>query len=194
MSDNITVITPPAQALISLSEMKTALRVDHDADDLLIAQMIDAAIWEAQQTSARAFVTQTLSLALDAWPADGVIRLWWPPVQSVTSVTYYDADNVLQTVDSGDYITILDLAPSLLVPARGKWWPSDLRDVSPIRIRYTAGYGTPAAVASASPDIVAYVKGLVAVDYEHRDQISSQGREQRERLLNALKAKWGWAG
>jgi len=191
---NLTVVTPPIQPLISLADAKLALRVDHDADDLLIVQLIEAATWEAQTHAARAFVTQTLELPLDAWPADGVVRLWWPPVQSVVSVKYYDADNVEQSVNSADYIAIVDVQPAIVVPARNKAWPTSLRDYSPIRIRYIAGYGTPAAVAAAQPDLVAYVKGLVQVDYEHRDQISNQGHEQRERLLNALKSKWGWAG
>lgn len=190
----IKVITPPAQPLISLADAKSALLVDHDADDMLIAQLIDAATMEAQQTAAQALVTQTLSMALDAWPADRVIRLWWPPAQSVVSVTYFDADNVEQMVSSADYIAITDVAPALVVPSPGKSWPTSLRDYSPIRVVYVAGYGTPAAVAAAQPDLVQFVKGLVSVDYEHRDQLSNQGHEQRERLLHALKAKWGWAG
>lgn len=194
MGATVRTVTPPTQPLITVDDMKAGLlRVDHDADDMVIAQLIDAATMEGQVTAARAFVTQTLSLALDGWPADGVIRLWWPPVQSVTSVKYFDADNVEQTVSGADYIAITDVTPALVVPSPGKAWPTSLRDYSPIRVVYVAGYGTPAAVAAAQPDLVLWVKGLVAVDYEHRDQISNQGREQRQRLLNSIKSKWGWA-
>lgn len=194
MGATVDVVTPPTQPLISLADMKADLLVDHDADDMVIVHLIDAATMEGQVTAARAFVSQTLSLALDGWPTDGVIRLWWPPVQSVVSVKYFDADNVEQTVSSADYIAITDVTPALVVPGPGKSWPTSLRDVSPIRVRYVAGYGTPAAVAAAQPDLVQWIRGLVAVDYEHRDQISNQGREQRKRLLDALKSKWGWAG
>ena len=45
-----------------MAEAKVMLRVDHDADNILIAQLIAAATNEAQRQAARSFVTQTLSL------------------------------------------------------------------------------------------------------------------------------------
>lgn len=195
MASSLTVVTQPAAPLVSLTEAKAALLVDHRADDVLITALVAAATMEAQQRAARAFVTQTLSLALDAWPDDNVIRLWWPPVQSVTHIKYYDADNALQTVATTDYVAILDVCPAIVVPAPGKSWPSSsLRDHSPIRVQYVAGYGAAAAVVTAEPELVQLVKALVMVDYEHRDQLSSQAAAQRERILNALAGKWGWAG
>jgi uncharacterized phiE125 gp8 family phage protein len=193
--DSLTVITPPAEPIVTLTAMKAALLVDHSADDALIAALVAAATTEAQNRAARALVTQTLNLALDAWPADGAIRLWWPPTQSVSFVKYYDGDGMLQTVAATDYTAILDVCPALVVPAPNKAWPStSLRSFSPIRVQYVAGYGTAAAVAAADPELVHYVKALVQVDYENRESIGPQAYQQRERILNALKAKWGWAG
>lgn len=190
----VTVITPPASALVSLSEAKSMLLIDHSADDTLITAMIAAATLEAQAAAARSFVTQTLLLSLDAWPSDGAVRLPFPPLASVTSVKYYDADNVEQTVSSGDYIVIADTTPGLIVPAAGKSWPTDLRDWSPIRIRYVAGYGAAADVAaSAQGEIVQLVKALVTVDYENREALSSQAAVQRERIVNGFAKHWGWA-
>lgn len=195
MASSLTVLAQPATPLVALADAKAALLVDHSADDALITALVAAATMEAQQRSARAFVTQTLGLALDAWPIDNVIRLWWPPVQAVNHVKYYDANNVLQTVAATDYVTIVDVCPALVVLAPNKSWPaSSLRNVSPIRVEYVAGYGTAVAVAAAEPELVQLVKALVMVDYEHRDQLSSQGLAQRNRILNALAGKWGWAG
>ena len=189
----VRVVTAPASPLVSLTDAKLMLRVDHALDDTLITALVAAATMEAQQTAARAFVTQTLQLTRDGWTDDGVLRLDWPPVQSVEWVKYYDSDNVLQTVSSADYVTILDEEPALIVPASGASWPSDLRSRSAVRVQYVAGYGTPAQAAAAQPDLPALIMALVAVDYEHRDQISSQAAVQRERLLNAIKRCWGWA-
>lgn len=196
--NTLTVVTPPAEALVTLATMKAALLVDHSADDTLITALIAAATAEAEHHAARAFVTQTLQLALDGWPADGVIRLWRPPAQSVTWIKYYDADGVLQTVDSATYTAILDVCPAAVVPAPGCAWPSSsLRSVSPIRVQYVAGYGNAAAVAAAQPDLVQYVKGLVAVDYENRESLSTNpafnAAAQRTRLINAIASRWGWA-
>lgn len=190
----VTVITPPATPLVPLADAKAMLLVDHTADDALITAMIAAATIEAQGVAARSFVTQTLQLALDAWPADGAVRLPFPPLATVTSVKYFDADNVEQTISAADYIVIADTTPGLLVPASGKAWPTDLRSFSPIRIRYTAGYGAAADVAaSAQGEIVQLVKALVVVDYENREALSSQAAAQRERILNGCARHWGWA-
>ena len=194
MASNLTVVTPPATLLVSLAEAKAMLLVDHTADDALITALITAATSEAQGVAARSFVTQTLQLALDAWPNDGAVRLPRPPLLTVTSVKYFDADNVEQTVAAADYIVIADTTPGLIVPASGKAWPTDLRTWSPIRIRYTAGYGAATDVAaSAQGEIVQLVKALVVVDYENREALSSQAAAQRNRILNGFSKHWGWA-
>ncbi len=194
MSYTLTVVTPPATPLVTLTEAKAMLLVDHTADDALITAMIAAATVEAQGVAARSFVTQTLLLSLDGWPADGAVRLPFPPLLTVTSVKYFDADNVEQTIAAADYIVIADTTPGLIVPAASKAWPTDLRSWSPIRIRYTAGYGAAADVAaSAQGEIVQLVKALVVVDYENREALSSQAAAQRERILNGCAKHWGWA-
>lgn len=193
MGYTLTVVTPPATPLVSLADAKAMLLIDHTADDALITALIAAATIEAQDAAARSFVTQTWLLALDAWPDDGVVRLPRPPLQSVVSVKCYDADNIEQTIAAADYIVITDTTPGLIVPASGKAWPTDLRSFSPIRIRYTAGYGAAADVAvSAQGEIVQLVKLLVAVDYESREGLSSQAAAQRERALNGCRRHWGW--
>lgn len=190
---SLTVVTPPATPVLSTAEAKAALLVEHDADDALIDRLVAAATAEAQEQASRSLVTQTLRLALDCWPADGVIRLWRPPVQSVTSVQYIDAGGVQQTVPATDYTAVLDVSPPLIVPAPGRSWPGGLRSFSAVRVTYVAGYGTAAQVAQAAPDLVALILGLVAVDYEHREALGSQAMQQRDRLVAALQAKHGWA-
>ena len=193
--NSLTVVTPPATPLLALADAKAALLIDHSADDALIAALVASATMEAQHRAARALVTQTLSLALDAWPEDNVIRLWWPPVQSVSWIKYYDADGILQTVDAATYAAILDVCPAIVVPAPGCAWPtSSLRAYSPIRVQYVAGYGNATAVATAEPEFVQLVKALIMVDYEAREALTNQAQAQRERILNALAGKWGWAG
>lgn len=188
------VVTPPATPLVPLADAKAMLLVDHTADDTLITALIVAATIEAQGVAARSFVTQTLQLSLDAWPCDNAVRLPFPPLLTVTSVKYFDADNVEQTIAAADYIVIADTTPGLIVPASGKAWPTDLRTWSPIRIRYTAGYGAAADVAaSAQGEIVQLVKALVVVDYENREALSSQAATQRERILRGFEKHWGWA-
>ena len=187
----IHVVTAPTEYPVSLAEAKAALLVDHSADDALIARLVAAATDEAERQAARSLCTRTVDLVLDAWPVDGVIRLEYPPVQSITSVTYYDEDNDAAAMPATDYISILDVTPPIVMLAKNASWPSaTLRAVAPIRVRYEAGYGAAAAV---EPRYKALVLGLIAVDYENREAISQQGNVQRDRLVSALKMDWGWA-
>lgn len=190
---SVTVVTPPTEYPVSLASAKAMLLVDHSADDALIGSLIAAATAEVQEQASRSLVTQTLRLALDGWPADGVIRLWRPPVQSVTSVQYYDGDGALQTVPNTDYVAVLDVSPPVIVPAPGKSWAGSLRAFSAVRVTYVAGYGDAATVATAAADLVGLLMGLVAVDYENRDSMSNQAMQQRDRLVAALQARYGWS-
>jgi uncharacterized phiE125 gp8 family phage protein len=187
----IRVITAPTEYPVSLAEAKAALLVDHDQDDALIARLVAAATEEAETLAARSLCTRTVELVLDAWPAGGSILLEYPPVQSVTSITYYDDDNAAATMPGADYFSVLDVAPPWVALAKNADWPTaTLRSVSPIRVRYVAGYGSAAAVPARYK---ALILGLVAVDYENREALSPQGVVQRERLQAALKMDWGWA-
>lgn len=190
---SLTVVAPPAEAVVALADVKGALRVEHAADDALIGRLLAAATEEAQQQAARSLVSQSLRLALEGWPGDGVIRLWRPPVQSVTSVQFYDADGVLRTVDAAEYVAVLDVWPPFVAPAPGRGWPSGLRPFSAVRVTYVAGYGSAAQVALAAPDLVLLILGLVAVDYEFREGLTAEGLVQRSRLVDALQARFGWA-
>lgn len=185
------VIAPPDFTPVTLAEAKSTLLIDHSADDALITQLIEAATLEAQMLAARSFITQTREMVLSVWPADGVIRLEYPPVQSIISVTYVTDDGTTVTIPDTDYQLIADLTPPILTPAQNKSWPDvALRSYAPIRVRYVAGYGLADDVPS---DYKRLILGLVAVDYENREAISTTANQQRSRLQNALKMHWGYA-
>lgn len=188
----INTITAATETPVTLAEAKAALLVDHSADDALITRLVAAATDEAVTVAARSLCTRTVELVLEAWPAaDGAILLEYPPVQSVTSITYYDEDNTALTMPAADYVAVLDVQPPRVVLARNAQWPmATLRRVAPIRVRYVAGFGAAAAVPARYKTLIL---GLVQVDYEHRESMAPQGLVQRDRLLAALQMDWGWA-
>src|SRR5262249_28268376 len=107
------IVTPPSVEPVLLADAKAQARVDTTADDTLIGYLIIAARQWAEKYTGRAFITQTWQLALDLMPA--MEEMWWdgmrqgpvtgldeisaivlprPPLQSVTSVQYFDnSDN-----------------------------------------------------------------------------------------------------
>lgn len=187
----VRVITAPAVEPVSLTEAKIDLRVDHNADDDLIQSLIVAARQEAEELSRRALVNRTLELSLAGWPCDNLIRLPFPPLVSVTSITYLSYANVPAVMPIADYIAVTDVEPGVITLAYAKVWPTEqLRTVAPIRVRYVAGYG---ATAATVPDrYKTLVRSLVAVRYENRDELSATAERQLANLRAALQMDWGW--
>ncbi len=96
------LVTAPTAEPVSLAEAKLHLRVDDNADDVLIGALITAARQHAEHDTRRALVTQTWKLVLDAFP-ESVITLDRAPVSAVVSVVYTDPDGVSQTLAPGGY-------------------------------------------------------------------------------------------
>lgn len=185
------VVLPPATTPVTLTEAKQTLLVDHTADDALITQLIEAATREVETLTARSLVTQTREMVLDEWPAASLILLEHPPVSAITSIRYVTDAGVEVTLAATEYELISDVTPPYVWPGEGRAWPSaTLRSRAPIRVRYVCGYGDAAAVPS---DFKRLVLGLVAVDYENREAMSTAAMAQRARIQAACKMHWGWA-
>ena len=139
----IKVITPPALEPVTLGEARLHCRVDVEDDDDVLLRLIMAAREYAEQRECRAYLTQTLELYLDCWPARNEIRLPRPPLQSVTSVKYYDEDDAEYTLSSTTYLVDSVSQPGRLVLKSGQSWPSaTLRPANAIVIRFVAGWAS----------------------------------------------------
>lgn len=176
-----TVVTPPAVAILSRDEVYQQLRLtgqfgaspDTRPDDTLLDAIALAATQELDGPEGwlgRALITQTIELALPAFPA-GPIVLPWAPLQSVTSVKYLDTDGVDTTlVDGTDYrVGVEDPRAPYITPAYGKAFPSVRRQGGSVRVRYVAGYGDTSA---AVPELIKqYARFRVGFYYENREHI-----------------------
>lgn len=138
-----TIVTiPPVEEPLTLEEAKAQCRVDTQDDDTLLTSLIIAAREWCERIDWRAYVTQTLQLWLDEWPSNGVLRVPKPPLQSVTSVVYYNAGDVAATWAASNYIVDTIEQPGRIVLRSGAAWPSTtLRAANGICVTYVAGYG-----------------------------------------------------
>ena len=139
----------PAETPVSLTEAKAHLRVLHAADDAFIGALIDLAttyIGGRAGIVGRALVTQSWEYRIDDFPDGGRIELPLPPLVSVESVKYLDADGAEQTLATSVYNVETSTLVGMIRLAYNQDWPETLDDDYAVRIRFTAGYGAAAAV------------------------------------------------
>lgn len=135
------LLTPPTTTPLSLAEVKAHLRVLHSSEDSLISIYNQAATELCENWLGRALVKRTYELTLDSFNDDGIV-LRMPPIISVLSVLYDDADGNEQSLtENVDYFVDTANEPGwLLTVGSSGTWPSTLDAANAVRIQYTAGY------------------------------------------------------
>jgi len=165
----MTLVTAPTAEPVSVIEMKDHLRIEIDetAEDAILAKWIKAARLMVEAINARRLITQTWDCVLDRWPSGSVMKLPYPPLQSVTHVKYTDTAGTESTWSSDDYIVDTDACPGRIGLAYGEIWPTTtLRPIAGIAVRFVCGYGDAADVPE---HLVQAVKLVVAHMYENRE-------------------------
>lgn len=163
---NLKLITAPATEPVSLAEAKVHLKIESTdtTEDDLITNLIKAAREQAEEYTRRAFISQTWELQMDAFDKEAY-DLEKTPVQSITSVKYYDVNGTEQTLASTYYELDTASQPNRIVQAYNQSWPGVRGHTNDIKIRFVAGYTTvPASIKSAILLIVGHL-------YEHREDV-----------------------
>lgn len=164
------VRTVAPAALVTTDEAKTHLRVDDSDQDALIDSLVAAATAHLDGWSGilgRALVTQ--SWRQDFGCFHDCMRLPLAPVISITSITYYDANNAQQTLGAGVYSLFTDVQGPYVARLQSQTWPNLYDRADPISITFVAGYGAPSDVPAP---LKAAVLLLVGHWYENREAVS----------------------
>lgn len=161
---------------VSLAQAKEHLRVvGFSDDDDYITALITAARHTVEKATRRALWTgQTWQAGYQSFGNFSTVRgrlsIPKPPLAAVSSVQYYDSDNVLQTVGSSAYVVddsgsdraIIGFTSDFSLPTLS----SDY--AAPVRVTFTAGY----ADADAMPDsLVRAMKYLIQHFYDNRSPV-----------------------
>ena len=119
-----------------------------------------------ERHTGRALITQTRVAYFDKWDDD--FDLAGTPVQSITSLKYFDRNATETTVSDTSYL--LDAQRGELVFKFGIAPPTLwLREVNPIQVTYVCGYGSTADTVP-SPLRTA-IKMMAAALWEHREDV-----------------------
>ena len=161
---NPILVDGPAVEPVAVSEMRAWLRLDHEAEDALLASLIAAARLAVEHAARRVLVETRWRLVLDAWPAERVVALPLSPLIALDAVRVRDAAGALQDLPPGSYRTDPAADPPRVLIEPGAPAPSVAQ--GGIELVFRAGFG--ASAAAVPEPLRQAVRLLVARWFEHR--------------------------
>jgi len=163
------ITVQPATEPITTAEAKTHLRVDFSDEDDYIDTLITTARKYCESYTNKVFITQTWRQNLDIFP--NVFKLKVNPVISLTSIKYYDTNEVQQTItDSSDNYQLDNLSDVAKIhEGLVNSFPAVGSTINPIEIISVCGYGAADDVPS---DIKHAIKLMVSHLYENREMVN----------------------
>lgn len=181
----VKVTVPASTQVITLSSLKSHLRITHSSDDDYLNELIATAVGAIENYTSRSLLNRTQQQWMDFLPGTGneytlygagtaqvPVRYatlgmfrWFDlmsaPVLSVTKMQFVDNTNTEQTFDASNYI--VDAAdpdaPARIILQRGCIWPVDLRVARALYVEYVVGYGS---IASDVPAPIRHAVRLMA--------------------------------
>jgi Phage gp6-like head-tail connector protein len=167
------VSTEPAMEPVTLTQAKNFLRVSITDDDDLIGFLITAAREACEAFCSRSFAIKSYIQTLDSfpyytdtvlsqmayppsyyslpmysttlWNYSQMIKLYMPPAIAVQGIDYTLPDGTNATLDQDtDFLLDNVNEPARIFPMPGANWPPCAYVPNAVRIRYTAGFGSPA--------------------------------------------------
>lgn len=161
------LLTAPAVEPLSLAEAKNFLRVEHDADDAIIASLVSAARNHVEALTRRALIVQTWRLVFDRWPDGGRITPRIGPLRALTAVRVFGAGGDASAIDPETFVT--DVAAGVIA-APGWSLPPPGRGIAGIELDIEVGFGV--AASDVPPTLLQAIRTLVAHWYENRGLIA----------------------
>ena len=174
-------LTGPVAEPLTLADAKAFLRIDHTAEDGLLAALITAARQAIESASGRILMAQTWRVTRDAWPVSGLILAPLAPVRAVVAARVFTG-TAFAALPLDVFTLRRDRAPAVIGVDLARA-PRPTRALGGIELDLTLGYGaTPADVPA---DLIQAVRLLTAHLYENRDGTTGAGRlpEPVEALL-----------
>lgn len=171
-----TVKAAATAKVLTLSEMKSRLRVDITDDDTLIGNLIDEVTAEAETWCGLFILPQTVTAKCESF-ADFASLPVAPLVETASPiVTYVDAAGASQTLSSSVYELRVDGLMSQIALKPSQVWPS-IQTGSRIALEVATGF------ASVPLPIRAAIALKVAERYENRENAAAGNMTDWDSLL-----------
>lgn len=169
---------PPANPVVSLSDMKLHLRRDDDDDNEAIMAAESAAVRFIEGQTNRLLQARPATLRLDRLPCGRVgVELPGGKVASIESVAI-EGDEF-----AGDAFVVLGEAPARIIPLAE--WPTVTDPESyPVEIRYTVGY------SDVPADLIAAIKLVTGHWYENREATTEKAMSSLPMAVDAIVSRY----
>lgn len=188
----VVVVAPASDPVVTTADARAHCHVAHTGHDAYLAGLVAAAAaWLEGPTGwlGRSLLTRTLRQDMPGFP---VLSGYTPlslragPVTAVTSVTYVDDGNAVQTLPGADYFLVP--GGDALMFVEGFCPPATYVRPDAVRVTYTAGYADAAAIP---PPIRHAILLLVSHWYENREAVTiGQAPAALPMAVEALLAPW----
>ncbi len=159
------LLSPPAVEPVTLADAKAHLRVEHSADDDLIAALIAGARAHVEAHTRRALIAQSWRLIRDEWPPDGRVAVLPVPLVALSAARVYRFDGSTQTIDPAAFVADVASAPAVL-SFNGGAPPVPGRVIGGIELDVDVGYGE--EPADVPEPLRQAIRILIAHWYENR--------------------------
>lgn len=150
---DLTLLTPPVSEPVTVAEVKAHCGITWDGVDTTLDRIARAARRRCESYQERQYMPATWVLSARDFPwstrmnPEAAIKLPKPPLLSVTSIQYRDANGTLQTMSASDYVvTTPTKQQGKVYPAYGISWPSVQPHPAAVVVTYVAGYASAALV------------------------------------------------
>ena len=167
MAKSFAVDIAASTAILTTAEAKTHLKVDTDADDTYIDNLVSAATESAQIFTNRYFINTTITQHGDTW--SDIATLFKSKVSSITHIKYFDSDNTEQTLATSVWLSDINHQPARIGLKPNQSFPSLADRINAVNCKYVVGYGS--AASDVPEGIREGVLLIVGNLYENRQEV-----------------------
>jgi uncharacterized phiE125 gp8 family phage protein len=152
------LITDAVSEILTLNDIKTFLRLDGTDYDDILTPFIKISRQIGENITGRDFVEKEYKTFLDCFPDYHGIEIRKSKLKSITSIQYYDVNNILQTLSSGDYYFTNDENYSSIYINNDKSFPNTYNRKQAVIITFKVDYpNLPATLKQAMISVCAYL-------------------------------------
>ena len=162
----------PAEDPLTVDKAKAHLRIlpEDNIDNQFISDLITAAVGYIEDFLGRSLITQTWEIFFNDFPLSSskALQIYRPNLISVTSVKYFDENDVEQTWSSSLYQVDTVSTLGIICPIPNESWPTTNQRINNVTIEFVSGYG--AAGSAVPPAIIHALKLMIGELYNRREE------------------------